>query len=242
MPGPAAIIREIHRLKKHIVDLRNELDRGPIRLKKHHDRVARLEDMAKEAEDALRKLKVAVQEKELALKSTHQLIEKHKRQLNEAASTKEYEALLAEIENEKKTCQQLEDEIIAGLEEVEVRAAKLPELAAEADKLKQQTPKIQEELQTRRNEITELLSQAHKQLEAVEATLPADFRDQYNRLVKLQNENAFAEVHGRTCSACYTEITMQCYNDLLQEQFRLCESCGRMIYLPQSSRASVEES
>ena len=38
-------------------------------------------------------------------------------------------------------------------------------------------------------------------------------------------------VQGRTCTACYTEITAQNYNDLLQGNFVICQSCGRMLYL-----------
>jgi predicted nucleic acid-binding Zn-ribbon protein len=40
-------------------------------------------------------------------------------------------------------------------------------------------------------------------------------------------------VEGQSCAACYTEITAQQYNELKQELFVLCKSCGRILYLPE---------
>jgi predicted nucleic acid-binding Zn-ribbon protein len=45
--------------------------------------------------------------------------------------------------------------------------------------------------------------------------------------------DALAAVQNRTCSSCYTEITAQQYNELLQQQVVLCKACGRILYLPE---------
>jgi predicted nucleic acid-binding Zn-ribbon protein len=52
-------------------------------------------------------------------------------------------------------------------------------------------------------------------------------------LVTAKGDDALAAVTGRSCSACYTEITAQNYNELVREQFVPCKSCGRILYLPE---------
>ena len=73
-------------------------------------------------------VKVGVHEKEVSLKQAQQQITKHEKQLNEATSKKEYDALKVEIAAEKQRCQQLEDEILNGMMEMEERTAQLPEI------------------------------------------------------------------------------------------------------------------
>jgi len=65
----------------------------------------------------------------------------------------------------------------------------------------------------------------------VEATLPDDVRPLYERLLAAKGEDALAGVEERNCMACYTAITAQNYHDLKHNQFVLCKSCGRILYL-----------
>jgi len=235
MPGPAAILRELHRLRRHAKDLETELERGPRTLKLQQDKAARQEDQAREVHDAIKHLKVAIHDKEVSLKAKHQEIAKHQRQLEKAGSNKEYDALQAEITTEKKACQKLEDEILEAMSEVEDRTARLPELEREVQRVQGEVHQIIEDVQTRRNQFTELLQGTRKQIQEVEATLPEDVRAQYDRLVTARGEDALAAAQGRICSACYTEITAQNYNDLLQGRFLICKNCGRILYLPEST-------
>src|SRR5919202_130820 len=97
MAGPAAILRELHRLRRHARDLQAEIDRGPRALKAQQDKVARQEEALREAQEVIKRLKVETHDKELTLRGKQQQIAKHERQLNEATSKKEYDALQAEI-------------------------------------------------------------------------------------------------------------------------------------------------
>src|SRR5437773_57690 len=102
MSAPAPILKEIHRLRRHTQNLKSEIDRGPRLLKAQQGKVANREESVKETHEAVKKLKVASHEKEVLLKATLQQIDKHTKQLNEAAGKKEYDALQAEIAADKK--------------------------------------------------------------------------------------------------------------------------------------------
>src|SRR4051794_12272447 len=128
MAGPAAILREIHRLRRHAHDLEEEIERIPRVLKGQQTRVKKHEDELREAQDKLKRLKVGNHEKEVHLKQTQEMAVKHQDQMNSASSKKEYDAFKAEIAADRQRGQQLEDEILAGMLEVDERTGQLPGL------------------------------------------------------------------------------------------------------------------
>lgn len=233
MAGPATILRELHRLQRHLQDLQNEIDRGPRTLKAQEAKAAKQEESLKDANEAVKKLKVSIHEKEVSLKIKVDDIAKHQKQLNEITSKKEYDALQAEIASGKRACQKLEDDILDVMTEVEAKTARIPEIEKQAKQIKADVYRVVDDIQTRRNGLVDLVVEARKQLKEVEATLPQDVKAQYDRMVAVMGAQALASVHGRTCTACHTEITAQNYNELMQGRYVPCKSCGRLLYLPE---------
>ena len=117
MASTAELMREIHRLRRFARDLQEQIDRAPRQLLAQKAKVMRQEDAARENQEAIKKLKVAVHEKEVTLKTTHGQIAKHQNQLNEAASKKEYDALQAEIAADRAKCGELEEESLTAMAE-----------------------------------------------------------------------------------------------------------------------------
>jgi len=235
MPGPAAILRELHRLHRHAEDLRTQINRGPQTVKAHQEKTTKLEELLHQAQDSIKKLKVTLHDKEVSLKAQQQVVAKHEKQLNEVTSRKEYDALRSEIENDKKACAKIEDAMLEVMEEIETRNLQIPEYEKSVKKGKEDTAKVIDDVQTRRNEFTDRLNEALKSIHEVEVSLPDDVRALYERLVAARGDSAMSSVQGRTCTACYTEITAQNHNDLLQEKLVLCKSCGRILYLTEST-------
>jgi uncharacterized protein len=231
MPSPGPVFREIHRLRRHIKGLQDEIDRFPRLLKTQQAKAARQEELFKEAQDALKRLKVKINEKEVSLKSTHTQIAKHQKQLNEAAGKKEYDALQVEITAEKQKGLVLEEEILGGMAEIEEKAAALPEMEKAVKKAKQDCIDFAKTAKEKLTGLTEQRQQAAKDLKTVEADLPTDIKPQIDREVASKGEEAFAAIHNRNCTACHTAVTSQAINDLLQGMFVCCKSCGRINYL-----------
>jgi predicted nucleic acid-binding Zn-ribbon protein len=233
MAGPGVILREIHRLRRHAKDLQDEIERGPVRLKAQQNRVAKQEEALRQAQETLKRLKVATHDKEGTLRAKYQQIAKHEKQLNEAGGKKEYDALKGEIAAERTACQKLEDEILEGMAEAEERTAQLPEAEKAVRLARDESAAFEKDMQARQASLAEQLAGVRRSLQEVEESLPADVRAQYQRLTTLRGEDALAAVQGRTCTACYTEVTAQMYNELLAGQFVLCKSCGRILYFPE---------
>ncbi len=233
MPGPAAIMREIHRLRRHARELHGEIDRGPKLLKAQEGKVVRQEEILREAQESLKHLKVAIHDKEVSLRGKNQEITKHERQLNEATSKKEYDALKAEIASERRLCQKLEDDILSDMALSEERAAQLPELEKAVQRARDEVTQFDTANQARVADLQKELSRVSQSLQEIEATLPADILPTYQRLITARGEDALSPVQNRTCTACYTEITAQNYNELIQAHFVICKNCGRILYLPE---------
>jgi predicted nucleic acid-binding Zn-ribbon protein len=233
MSGPAAILREIHRLLRFARDLQEQIDRGPKQLKVQHVKIARQEELQREAQETLKKLKLLVLDKEVTLKANHALIAKHQKQHNEATSKKEYDALRVEIASEQTKCAKLEDEILAGMADTEEHAAKLPELERNVQKAREEYKKLEAGAAERAAALAQQLDETKARLKEIEPTIPAKVQEQYHRIVAAQGADGFAAAVDRNCGACNTAITAQQYTELLMQSFVACKSCGRMLYLPE---------
>jgi uncharacterized protein len=233
MSGPAEIMREIHRLRRFAHELQEQIDRAPRQLKIQQAKVARQEQLQHEGQEAIKKAKIAVHDKESQLKAMHSQIAKFQKQMSEVTSKKEYDALQHEISAARTACGQLEDEILQAMTEVDDVTAKLPELEKAVKQAKQEHADFEKGATERQTRLAEQLAETRAKLQETEASVPANIGPQYQRVVAAMGADAFAGVRNKTCGACYTEITAQMYNDLMQQAFVLCKSCGRILYLPE---------
>jgi predicted nucleic acid-binding Zn-ribbon protein len=242
MAGPAPIFRELHRLLRFAESLQEQLDRIPRQLKAHQARLAKQEQVLRDAQDAIKHLKVTANDKEKALKSQHEKIARFDKQLNEASSKKEFDALQLEIAHGKMECSRLEDEILTALTESEEKAAALPELEKALAQVRADVARVEAESGPRKADLETQLKETQAKVKEVEATLPGgDDRAQYNRTIDSMGADGLAVVHDRVCQNCHTEITVQAYSDLRQEKFLSCRSCGRILYLPESTPSMVQD-
>jgi uncharacterized protein len=227
------LLRRLHRLNSLARDLRDQLDRFPNQLKAQKAKLVRQEDARREAQEALKRLKVATHEKEVSLRSAQQQIERWEKQLNEVTAKKEYDALQHELAAARQTCQKLEDEILAGMIAADERTAGLPGLDAALKQAQAEFAEFEASAGQRRGDLAGRLDEVIKEIREAEGELPAAARPQYDRLTQAMGADALSPVVGRSCRACMTGITAQEYNDLLVDACVFCKACGRLLYLPE---------
>jgi predicted nucleic acid-binding Zn-ribbon protein len=241
MSGPSTLFRTIHRLRRSAHDLQEKLEYLPRQLRAQQAKVARQEEQYREAQEAIKKLKVTAQKKEGELKDSAGHITRYERQLDEVTSKKEYDALQHEIATARAECARLEDEILTAMMEGEERATQLPAVEKAVQQAKDDFGRFESEAGARRGELMTHLTELQAQLKQAEAQVPADLRTQYARIITAKGHDGLAVVKGRTCSACYTEITVQNYTDMKQGHSGLCKSCGRILYLPEEAERREDE-
>jgi predicted nucleic acid-binding Zn-ribbon protein len=225
------ILKELHRLRRHLRDLQNEIDRGPRVLKMRDDQLAAEQQRHKDAYETIKRLKVKQKDDEVSLKQTEQQLAKFQADLNMAGSKKEFDAKQHEIEMATARKGSLEDAILSTITEIEERTADLPNVEkrwADAQ------AEYQQFLQDARDRLERMKAdQAASQslLAETEDRLPPEVRPLYDRLVKSFGPEALAGITGRTCSHCRMSITEQQRNNLLGGGFVCCPQCARGLYL-----------
>jgi uncharacterized protein len=231
MPGPAVLLKELHRLRQHIKDLETRIEEGPRKLTVQQKRLANQEDALKSAQEYLKNLALQIREKEGSVKATQQQIKKYEKQFDEAANKKEYDTLKTEINQERDHISKHEDEILAAMTEQDEKTAHLPEVVKATEKARADFAQFEKDLAERLQRFADEKTRTLVELKATEATLPEDVRPQYERMIAGKGIDALAGLQGRICSACYTEITSQMLSELKREMFILCKNCGRMLYI-----------
>jgi predicted nucleic acid-binding Zn-ribbon protein len=241
MAGPAVLFREIHRLRRFGRDLQQQLDRIPTLLKAHQARVTRAEEAQRQAKESIRQWKVKATDAEKTLKGKHGDIARFEKQRDQAGSTKEYEALGSEINHAREQCSELENEILAAMEEGENLEATLPGLEKAVQQAREELVKVEQESAPRKASLTAQLNETTAKLQELEAEVPPELRPQYNRTVASLGADGMASVVDRACTSCYTEITALALSQLKEERFVVCRSCGRILYLPEGSAKAEED-
>jgi predicted nucleic acid-binding Zn-ribbon protein len=226
-------LREVHRLRKLIRDAQAEVERGPRVLKAHQTKLAAQEKAVADAKDALKHRKADVLTGESQIKSLHQALNKHEKQLDGLTGPKEIEAKQHDIANTKALIAKQEDDLLTAMTDVEERTAKIPQLEAGLVKAKADYQQYEKEAAERITRLKEEVGTATKALAAEEAKIPPAVRGQYDRLVKAHGADALAPIEGQSCSHCRVGITIQMYSDLQRgTELIFCRNCGRVLYLP----------
>ena len=226
------LLRELHRLRKHLRDAQSEIERGPRVLKAHQTKLAALEKAVVDAKDDLKKRKAHILTGEAQLKSLGQAIAKHEKQLDDLKAPRDIEAKQHDITNTRELIAKQEDELLTAMSEVDERTVLLPPIEAAFAKGKADFANYEKDAAERMARLKSEVTSATAALAVEEAKIPSSIRGQYDRLVKAYGADALAAVDGQSCSQCRVGITAQVLANLIQgQEFWCCRNCGRGMYV-----------
>jgi predicted nucleic acid-binding Zn-ribbon protein len=232
MSVSAAALRELHRIHQRLADLRDRLERGPKQVRAREANVAQLETRLSEAREKAKQTQMAVDRKQLDLKSGEQKIVDLRVKLNACSSNREYQALLEQIAAAEMAGSVLSDEILEGLERIDLLTVQVKEaeknVAAGKQELEKARQTVEQSVVTIRSELTGL----ETELAQAEAALPGDFKADYQRIVRSKGADSLAVVDDGVCTGCGQQITLNMQNQLKLSNLIFCKSCGRLLYLP----------
>lgn len=234
MAVTTAVLRELHRIHVQLSDLRDRLARGPRRVQVHTKNVAEQQATLDAAQQTVKQTKMAVDQKQLDLKTSENKIEDLKTKLNGCSSNKEYQTLLEQIAATEMTNSVLADEILESMEkidqlEVTVAGAKTHVEAAQAE-----LSKCQDQVNAESEVIGVDIERLEGELAASEKELPTELKVDYQRIIRSKSAEGMAEVEGQVCLGCGKQITLNMKNELLLSKPVFCKSCGCLLYLGES--------
>lgn len=231
MAVTAAALRELHHLHQQLAELRDRVERGPKQIRARDANVAQLKAKVDEAKGRAQETQMAINRKQLDLKAGEQKVVDAKVKLNGASSNKEYQALIEQIAAAEMAGSVLADEILEAMEKIDGLQAAVKEaekgLAAGTQELEKTRQSIEAAAASLRTDIADYEARLAK----AEAELPADFKVDYQRVVRGKGAQGLAEVDDNVCGACGQQITLNMQNELRLARPVFCKSCGCLLYL-----------
>jgi uncharacterized protein len=225
------ILRECHRLRKHLRSLQEEIDRGPRVMKAQQAKLAAEEQAYKDAYDKIKQLKLKLKDDEGSLKQLETHLGKLFTRSMEVTTMKEMDATRAETATANAKKGELEDAILAGMTEIEERTADLPNVEARWANAQKEFAQYQVDAKERLERMIEDQKLSTAELAKKDAELPPEVKSLYDRQVKAHGADGLAGVVGRVCQHCRATLTEQQRNEMLRGRFLTCPSCYRAMYL-----------
>jgi len=227
----AAALRELHRIHRQLVDLRERLARGPRQIRAREANLAKIAEQQAAADEAVKRTRLIADQKQLDLKSSELKVADWQRQLNSCSSNKEYQTFQEQIAAAEMAGSVLADEILEALDKIdqlELSAVEVTRLHSSAKSdLNTFRDSVAQEMESVRVDIQRL----EVELASAETKLPADFKTDYQRVIRNKGAEGMSEVEEQVCLGCGQQITLNMQNDLLLSKPVFCTSCGCLLYL-----------
>lgn len=212
--------------------IRAEIEQVP----KEIDRLVREFEQSQESLNELKKritqLQVERKNKELDLKVKEEELKKHQSELFTVKTNEAYTALLKEIEENKKSKNDIEDTVLAVMEKEET-------LLAEEKTRKEEIAREKEEVSRKQKELKDKLERLNQNLQEVEseekqkiASVKPEIFQRYQKIREKKDGVAVVPAVGGFCGGCSIVLPPQVINDVLSgKELVACGNCLRILYL-----------
>ncbi len=231
----SATLNELHRIHRQLSDLRSRLERGPRQIKAAEANVRNLEEELVSAKEGVKRSRMTADQKELQLREREARIADVKAKLNACSTNREYQAFMEQIAADEQANSVLSDEILELFDKVADLEAHVKVVIGQKELVEQDLAATRQRVVEARDALEVDVARLSADLAVAEAKLPADFRRDYDRVVKSRGAEALAPVDGECCGGCYQTLTPQTMNELMLSKLRFCKSCGCILYLPEST-------
>ena len=165
------------------------------------------------------------------LAEVREKLKKYQTQLRQVQTSREYGALLNEIDGVEKLVRSTEDRVLALEEEIETAST---DLAAREQNLPAETEQHETRMKDWRaaqRAIDSDLDAAGVEIRQLESEIPARDRAEFLRLIEKKGGLAVVRVVNNSCSACHVKVRPAALQILKNgREIVYCDSCKRILY------------
>ena len=233
MAVTASSLRTLHRIHRQLADLRARRERGPQQILARKANLEQLENERSQKKSEVQAARISGDDKQVELKRGEAKVADLKIKLNACSSNKEYQALLEQIEAAEMAGSVLSDEILETWEQIEELDNEVAEMDQRLDATRVEFTAAEQRVREERQAIDQEMARLEGELIDVEKQLPADFKNDYDRVVGAKGDDGMAAVDGEACGGCFQHLTPNTLNELYLAHPVFCKSCGRLLYLPE---------
>lgn len=221
----------LQRVDSEILALEKALQAAPDQLQELEKRLQYLQEQEGIIQE---KMDIVLEQKhklEAEIDADDQLIKKNKNKLLQVENTKEYHAIMRDMDTLEKTNRQRKEEldtVLADIHELEERKAALAKDVEDVrDRIKEQQAQLDAKLQEKRERMGKLLQEKERATKAI----PQPILERYNFIRQRLESPVIVPVTEGICQGCCIAIPPQNYIDLQKgEQILSCPNCQRIMY------------
>jgi len=156
-------------------------------------------------------------------------------------TSREHQALLKEIEENKRLVKETEDRLLQFIEQIEQLEAEVTTLenlcAGEQQLLNEEVATVDREIQ--RIETSKQAVASQREIES--AALQGQYLKRYTMLLAKRDGLAVVAVNDNVCQGCYIALPPQQVIEVRKaEKFNLCPTCQRILYYNENEEQAVD--
>jgi len=172
---------------------------------------------------------------QLTLSETSEKAEKYEKDLHQVTNSKEYNAVLKEIDGAKKKIHSLEEEI-EKLKESKVEVARNTEECAQLEKeSKEKYETALKGYRATQKESEKELKKLVKSRDKYAKAIPKRLMRQFTRIADRRSGVGLALCIQAVCQACNVRVRQNIVDELRRfEKIIICESCKRILYFEET--------
>ncbi len=169
---------------------------------------------------------------QLEIEEAEQECERLETRLNTVRNQREYDTIQQSLASHQADIRKWEDEALAALDEADRLRGEEERLAQEVEQARAELDRAEKEVARQREEYDRQIEQLQQERDQLRSQLDPTLLTAYDRIASRHPRDALAEVRGRVCGGCHTQITKQTQVLLMREnKIVYCHSCGRMLML-----------
>ncbi|MBM9514223.1 zinc ribbon domain-containing protein [Desulfogranum marinum] len=158
-------------------------------------------------------------------------IKDRQNKMMQVQTSREHQALLKEIEENKKLLKETDEKVLNIMEQIEAVKLEATELenlcSGEKELLEEETAAVEKEIK----KIDTTRKKVASQRDTLSEDLQAKSLKRYNMLLKKRDGLAVVPAIERVCQGCFMAVPPQQFNEIRKgDKLNLCPNCQRILY------------
>lgn len=238
----------LYRVDSQVRGLRNRLDVAKRYLAAQTKLYEELSEQLAESRSRRKQHQATAANLEAEGQGLDERIEKLRGELNSAATTKQYNALLSELTNIKAERSKVDDRLLAEMEQIEQAEARAKEIEAQLEERGKVRDHAAAQLEERKADVGQRLTELENEREQATVSIPAKELEIFDRLAETYDGEAMAPVEEISrrhreyaCGECNMHMPYEQVSILRSATDTIvqCPACGRILYMQDEMRESL---
>lgn len=235
MKEQLALLEQLQKIDNEIDVHEKDLARLPMEVQEIARSLVVIRRDVSELKEKLELAESSLKKREQDLVVEQEKIKRSERRLLGIKNTKEYNALSREIKLGKKVAGEIEESVLAFMNEAEGLKRVLDRKESEYHELEESLVKKKSEAEAVGSTAKKKLSKLNSEKEKITVSIERDFLKRYVTVKKARG-SAIAEMINGICTACHMAIPPQLNIRVLkQEELIICPNCNRILYVKQEN-------